>query len=845
MKMQSKNLARVLFSWPKTRAYCSVLTALLLVVISSGLAAAAATTAAPTAATEAVLPLAAVDHYLAPTVDVEAERLEDEYREDQGLPPRFAIPYPVSITPVTGGTWEELPGNRLLWRLRITSPHALSLNLGFTRYTMPKGGSLFIYDTELKQTAYRYTDADNETHGELWTPVVLADDIMVELTIPVKARKEVVLRLTSINVGYRGFGEIVDKSGACNNDVVCPEGDPWRDDIQSVGVISTGGSTFCTGFMVNNTAEDETPYFMTANHCGISSGNAASLVVYWNFQSPNCGDQCCGSLADNQTGSYFRSSYSSSDFTLVELDSPPNPDHNVSFAGWDRTSNDATSAVAIHHPNTDEKAISFEYDPCTTTSYLGTSIPGDGTHVRVEDWDDGTTEPGSSGSPLFDQNHRVVGQLHGGYASCTSQTSDWYGRFSVSWTGGGTSSSRLSNWLDPISSGATTVDLLAPGATGLRVTPSSSLISSGDVGGPFTPSSQNYTLENAGETGFNYSVTKSAAWVSLTNTSGYLPPAGTVVVTVSINSNANGLTTGTYNDTVIFTNTTTGEGDTSRNVSLQVGVPSLVYFFPLDTDPGWATQGQWAFGQPTGSGGEYGGPDPTSGYTGNNVYGYNLNGDYANNLSETHLTASPIDCSSLSAVTLKFRRWLGVETPTYDHAYVRVSNDNINWTTVWQNGGYIEDSSWQFVEYDISAVADGQETVYVRWTIGTTDSSWRYCGWNIDDVEIWGLEEDILSGTPDGTPSARTALHTNVPNPFNPMTQISFELERATSAQLAIYDLRGRLVRQLLNGTLPAGAHSVTWDGKDATGHAVSSGTYLYRLRTKDMKLEQKMLLVR
>jgi hypothetical protein len=215
--------------------------------------------------------------------------------------------------------------------------------------------------------------------------------------------------------------------------------------------------------MVNNTAQDQTPYFMTANHCGINSGTAASLVVYWNYKSPTCGLHGGGSLSQWQNGSYWRAAYSTSDFTLVELDDDPNPAYNVTFAGWDRTTADPTSAVAIHHPSCDEKSISFENDGCTTTSYLGTSSPGNGTHIRVIDWDLGTTEPGSSGSPLFDPNHHVVGQLHGGYAACGNDLSDWYGKFSVSWTGGGTSSSRLSDWLDPGGAGAVSVDTLVPG----------------------------------------------------------------------------------------------------------------------------------------------------------------------------------------------------------------------------------------------------------------------------------------------------------------------------------------------------------------------------------------------
>ena len=276
---------------------------------------------------------------------------------------------------------------------------------------------------------------------------------------------------------------------------------------------------------------------------------------------------------------------------------------------------------------------------------------------------------------------------------------------------------------------------------GMKVTPSSDLVSSGPAGGPFTPGSIEYILENQNTSGsISYEVTKTQSWVTITNGTGTIPAGGTAAVTVSINSGANSLDNGEYYDTVQFTNTTDHDGDTTRDVILTVGVASLQYQWDMNSDPGWTTAGQWAWGSPTGSGGaDHGNADPSNGYTGSNVYGYNLNGDYTNNMSETHLTSTAIDCSELTNVSLKFYRWLNVEQPNYDHAYVRVSNDNTNWVTLWQNTGVVTDSSWTQYEHDISSIADNQSTVYLRWTMGTTDTSWLYSGWNIDDVEIWGL----------------------------------------------------------------------------------------------------------
>ncbi len=160
----------------------------------------------------------------------------------------------------------------------------------------------------------------------------------------------------------------------------------------------------------------------------------------------------------------------------------------------------------------------------------------------------------------------------------------------------------------------------------------------------------------------------------------------------------------------------------------------------FEIDRGWTySGGLWARGVPTGGGGQYGNPDPTGGTVGPNVMGYNLSGDYENSMPERHATSAAFDCSSISNVHLKFDRWLGVEQPTYDHAYIRVSTNGTTWTTVWENVEEITDAAWTFQDIDISSIADGESTVYVRFTMGTTDGGWRYCGWNIDNLHLIGF----------------------------------------------------------------------------------------------------------
>jgi len=175
----------------------------------------------------------------------------------------------------------------------------------------------------------------------------------------------------------------------------------------------------------------------------------------------------------------------------------------------------------------------------------------------------------------------------------------------------------------------------------------------------------------------------------------------------------------------------------------------VIVCFPMDSDPDWTTEGQWEFGVPQGGGGPQS-YDPASGYTDANVYGYNLAGNYENDMAEYRLTTSALNCTLAENVALSFWRWLGVESSLYDDAKVQVSNDGTNWTDVWVNGaGNLADTSWVYCEYDISAVADRQPTVFVRWCMGPTDFSNAYAGWNIDDVCLDGDVLDALFISPN------------------------------------------------------------------------------------------------
>jgi len=545
------------------------------------------------------IPLDAVPIVEIPELDWAALFAEDSTRNLLDEPPRFAIPHKVSITSATHGIWEQLDFQTMRWSLRVASPNAISMNLGFESWAMPRSGSMTISATDGSMVIRPFTANDNKDHGQLWTPVIMGDEVLVEIVVSKMEQGDVQLlvELTSINVGYRGFYEHgLDRSGACNVDVVCEEGDLWWDEIPCVAVISNGGSTFCTGFMVNNTSQDRTPYFMSANHCNV---NAPSLVTYWNYQNSYCrvpgsgdsGGSGDGYLNQFNTGATHLSSGGASDYTLVVLDDSPDDAWEVSFCGWDATGDDADQAIAIHHPQTDEKRISFEYQPTTTTSYLGESIPGDGTHVRVEDWDLGTTEPGSSGSPVFNQDHKVIGQLHGGYASCSSQTSDWYGKFSVSFVAG------LEPHLDSAGTGQLTLATL-PG-TGMTVSPGENVLHLCTF--PCTdpdPAEVVYTIVNNSPDILTYTVEnlQYSDFILVdggVSTKGYLLSGSSVDVVVSVVGDL--MDYGVHQEVVRFTDKT-NDRFIDRTHTLDVGTTE----FTLDPESDFV------------AGGPVGGPFPTT-----------------------------------------------------------------------------------------------------------------------------------------------------------------------------------------------------------------------------------------
>ena len=143
------------------------------------------------------------------------------------------------------------------------------------------------------------------------------------------------------------------------------------------------------------------------------------------------------------------------------------------------------------------------------------------------------------------------------------------------------------------------------------------------------------------------------------------------------------------------------------------------------------------------------------------------------------------------------------------------------------------------------SLPDPETTVRVRVALTSTvnidGSNFSATRFVVNDQQFW-LEPETV--TDEVLPTVFT-LYQNYPNPFNPTTSIEFDLPQVQQVRVDIYNLRGQLVRRLLDNSLPAGNHQVVWNGRDETGVAVASGIYFYRLESELYNDVHKMTLIK
>ncbi|HET6567396.1 MAG TPA: T9SS type A sorting domain-containing protein [Rhodothermales bacterium] len=403
-----------------------------------------------------------------PEPNIAATLAADQAKKVLGIeiPFRYGVPVDIDYGLDNAGTWEDLPNGDRLWRLEITSPGATSTSLVYSEFAIPPGGKLFLYNKDRSTVVGALTEDNNPDGGSYATRIIGGNTVVLEYQEPSYALGESRIQISRLIHGFRGvFGQNTGDSfnrstesygdaASCNVNVNCSVGAPYRDQQRSVVLIQdTQGST-CSGALINNEREDHFPYILTANHCYTDLYGTANWIFYFNYESPTCTNQN-GSLSEYIVGASLVARFDSSDFALVSLIRDVWKSYNAYYAGWSATGTTPSSTTSIHHPQGDIKKISLDYDSPSITENGGSSGT---THWEVR-WDVGITEDGSSGSPLFDNNKRIIGQLHGGSSFCSvPHNPDWYGRFSVSWDHGSTASERLKDHLDPDNTGISTLN---------------------------------------------------------------------------------------------------------------------------------------------------------------------------------------------------------------------------------------------------------------------------------------------------------------------------------------------------------------------------------------------------
>lgn len=435
-----------------------------------------------------------------PAVDKDALLQEDDIEMAKDVPYRFGTPFEVQYNLENSGLWEELPEGRI-WRLSIHSEDAFSINLLYDRFVLPEGAELYIYDEEMTTVLGAFTHLNNKPHQTFSTSPTKGEFSILEYFEPFDVEFQGEIQINRVVHAYREVffkdGRDYGDSGSCNNNVNCPEFVDWEAEVRSVAMIlSSGGWRLCTGALVNNARQDLTPYFLTANHC---LGGESSWIFMFQYESSGCSNQD-GPTYMTVQGATLLDNASTSDYALLRLDDTPPESYEIHFAGWSAQDTPPVNPVGIHHPSGDIKKITFDDDTGISDGWSG----NDGSHWRVADWEDGTTEPGSSGSPLFDNNHRIVGQLHGGEANCSWNVNDYYGKVSTSWNLG------LSNYLDPDNTGITVLD----GMDAIDLPDPELSFNAGDLNfelGSDETGSESFTISNTGEADseLNYTVNTS------------------------------------------------------------------------------------------------------------------------------------------------------------------------------------------------------------------------------------------------------------------------------------------------------------------------------------------------
>ncbi len=418
-----------------------------------------------------------------PAPDISKLIIEDSDRGKNGEIYRIGVSVPINAGLDNAGKWTEIPNKGRVWRFMIKAENAKALGVYFDKFNLPQGSKLFLYNYDKSQIIGAYTEINNHESDLFATELIDGDVVTLEYFEPLNCTEKAIINISEVSYVYRGYTSFKDKdygdADDCLININCSEGTNWQDQKKGVArILLKIGSSYgwCSGSLVNNVKQDCKPYFLTADHCGTgaSTSDFNQWVFYFHYESSNCSN-AQPSGAKTMTGATLKArggngGSTGSDFILLQLNSSVPTSYNVYYNGWSNLNSATSSGVTIHHPMGDIKKIStFTSTPSTS----GWNSSGLASHWKVT-WAQTTngrsvTEGGSSGSPLFNSNGLIMGDLTGGSSYCDYPENtypDYYGKFSYSWSSNGTTAAtRLKNWLDPDNTGATTLQGFYCGST--------------------------------------------------------------------------------------------------------------------------------------------------------------------------------------------------------------------------------------------------------------------------------------------------------------------------------------------------------------------------------------------
>ena len=397
------------------------------------------------------------------------EDLLKQEKDPDGIQ-RTAVSIPIEIDINKDGIWSTLEDGGRLWQMEIHAEKALALDFVFSKFWLPKEGKFFLFNPSTKETigaiTSKYLFGDKDKPHRFSTGVLKGDRIILEYYQPIGEKELPVIKVEKAYYTYIPAPYFLSVS-TCSYEVNvnCSEGSNWQLEKNAVALVyykNDDESGWCSGSLVNNTQNNLAPLFLTADHCvgtkdAISDNDLSDWVFYWGYELESCSSTTQPNYSSKTTiGATLIANNSYTDFALLQLEQDPLniPGYIPYYLGWDASGSSGTGGVCIHHPNHDVKKISTYSCMPSTASYDSSPFVYWGVQWDATANGHGITELGSSGSPLINNYHRVIGQLTGASntLNCSNLTggTSKFGKLSVSWTGNGNSDyrRRLDYWLD-------------------------------------------------------------------------------------------------------------------------------------------------------------------------------------------------------------------------------------------------------------------------------------------------------------------------------------------------------------------------------------------------------------